>query len=212
MADQQNLPTYKAEGRFEALFPFDQVVKPEIYYTVHAIESITKMEVEKENLYELMFAPIGVTQEDYPTIMERAKSNDAAVVTLLDRNNSPVYVFSTYFKSFPQVDGVTYEIMCLVANLGPQMPNNADLIEQTRQHMTQYILDTLGIAATVTLGTVPTIGYVSAEQAEAFENSRKELITNTTNDISRIRELEAQVLRLQNYVLKLEAAVPTPDP
>jgi len=210
MATGNMVPSMQAAGRFEAVFPFDQIVNPEIYYSVEALETITKMEVEKENLYELMFKPIGVSETDYPTILERARSVNAYVITLLDRQNKAVYVFTNYLKSFPEVDGISYEIMCLVANLGAQNPNNATLLEQCREHMRQYIFDTLGINAEVSLGTIPTIGYVSQAQSDAYEAARKELITNTSNDISRIRELEELTEKQQIYIAKLEAAVPVP--
>ena len=109
MTTESNLiPSINAAGRFEALAPFDQVVLPTTYYVVEALRTISEMQALKLNLFTLVFQPIGVSEADYPTVLERARSNGAIIVTLTSRSSAPVYVLSTYFKSFPLIDGVSY--------------------------------------------------------------------------------------------------------
>ena len=208
MADENNLiPSINAAGRFEALAPFDKVVIDTTYYTVEALRTISEMQALKLNLYDLVFAPIGVTAEDYPTILERARSQGSIIVTLTNRLGPPVYVLSTFFKSFPMVDGVSYERMCLILDLGPCPPSLKPALSQIMTHMKEYTLATIGIDSSTRLGTVPTIGYVSAADAQIFENTRKNRITLGDNDVARIKLLEDTLVKKDAYIAQLEAQI-----
>lgn len=206
MADlSQNLiPTLRAAGRFEASAPFDSVVNLGTYYSVEALRTIEEMEAMKLNLYSLVFAPVGVKEEDYSAVLERARAAGSVVVVLTSRNSAPVYVLSGYFKSFPLVDGVSYERMVLVADLGACPPALKDALEQVRTHMSSYIADTVGVEATVQLGTVPTIGYVSAEEARIFENTRLNKVKQGDNDVAKLKRLEAEAVTKDAYIVQLE--------
>jgi len=205
MADTNMIPSMNAAGRFEAIAPFDQVVDPAKYYVVEGLETIGKMESLHVNLYDLMFAPIGVPQDQYGTVLSRARSLGAVVVTLMDRNRVPTYVFSTYFKSFPVTDGVLYENMVLTASLGPCHPDMATELTDTMEHVKQTILNRHGIDATVRLGTVPQVAYTSRLQHEAFENTRKAKITDNQSDVARVYEMEQLLLSKDAYIAQLEA-------
>lgn len=207
MADQNLIPSINASGRFEAAAPFDVVVDTSKYYTVEALRTIHEMESLKLDLYTLLFKPVGVAEADFQTILARAKSAGSIVVSLLDRSGVATYVLSTYLVSFPLTDGVSYERMCLVADLGPCPPTMKDTVAQVQTHMQQYILDTIGIDAQVQLGTVPTVGYVSADQAAAYENTRKNNITNSTNDVAKIKDLTQQLADRDTYIASLEAKI-----
>jgi hypothetical protein len=162
------------------------------------------MEGAKLDLYSLVFQPVGVTPEDFPVVLKRAKDSGAIICALLDRNGLPVYVPTTYLISFPSVDGVSYERMCMIADLGPVPPSMEQAMQQVLDHTKQYITATLGIASTVRLGTIPTVGYVSQNQADAYENTRKAQITDATNDVAKVRALTAKVAAKDVYITKLE--------
>lgn len=206
MADlSQNLiPSLRAAGRFEASAPFDTLVKISTYYSVEALRTIEEMEAMKLNLYALVFEPVGVKEEDYSQVLERARAAGSVVVVLTSRSSAPVYVLSGYFKSFPQVDGVAYERMVLVADLGACPPALKPALEQCRSHMSAYIADTVGIEASVQLGTVPTIGYVTAEESRVFETTRLNKIKAGENDVARLRTLEAEAVTKDAYIVQLE--------
>lgn len=208
MSDKNIIPAVFSAGSFEASSPFDRVIDPDIYYTVEAVRTINEMQIMKMDLYTLMFEPIGVTKDDYPTVLDRAKSIDAVVVVLTARNKQPVYVLSSYLKSFPMVDGVSYERMCLVADLGPLPPAMKEVLAQTIEHIKQYVQATVGVTADVKLGTIPTIGYVTREQADIFENARKSKITDTDNDVAKVRQLENQLIEERAYSASLEEKIP----
>jgi len=205
MADQNMIPAINAAGRFEAAAPFDQIVNQSTYYTVEATRTIHEMEGAKLDVYSLVFAPVGVTAEDFPTVLKRAKADGAIICALLDRNGVPVYVPTTYLTSFPLVDGVSYENMCMVASLGPVPPFMRDAMQQVLDHTKQYIAATLGVTSTIRLGTIPTVGYVSQAQADAYENTRKDNITDSSNDVAKVRALTQQIANKDAYIGKLES-------
>lgn len=207
MADQNLIPSINASGRFEALAPFDGVVDTTKYYTVEALHTIHEMESKKLDLYTLVFAPVGVQSADYQTVLSRAKADGAIIVGLLDRTGAEIYVPTTYLKAFPLTDGVAYERMCLVADLGPCPPSMKDTVAQVQSHMRSYILDAIGVNATVRLGTIPTIGYVSAQQATAYETTRKNAITDSNNDVAKIKNLTALLADRDAYIAELEARI-----
>jgi hypothetical protein len=209
MADQNMIPSMNAAGRFEAAAPFDQIVNQSTYYTVEATRTIHEMEGAKLDLYSLVFAPVGVTAEDFPTVLKRAKDSGAIICALLDRNGLPVYVPTTYLTSFPLVDGVSYERMCMIADLGPVPPSMALAMQQVLDHTKQYITATLGVTSTVRLGTIPTVGYVSQSQADAYENTRKGLITDASNDVAKVKTLTASLANKDTYIAKLEGQLIT---
>jgi hypothetical protein len=77
-------------------------------------------------------------------------------------------------------------------------------MQQVLEHTRQYITATMGITSVVRLGTVPTVGYVSQQQADAYENTRKSQITDATNDVAKVRTLTQQVANKDVYIAKLE--------
>lgn len=208
MADEQNLiPSIRAAGKFVALNPFNLVVNEDTYYTVEAIRTIPEMQAMKLNLYELVFKPIGVLETDYATVLDRALQANAVIVSLTSRNNVPVYVISTYFKSFPLTDGVQYERMALIIDLGAVPATMAETLTLAQDEIKDYVEATIGVTTVVRVGSIPTSGYMSKEQSIIFENSRKSKITDTNNNVTRVKELETLLVARDARIAELEAAL-----
>ena len=208
MPSNNIIPAIDARGRFEAEAPFDTVVKPEVYYKVEAIRNIHEMEALKLDLYTLVFQPVGVGVEDFPLVLERARTSGAKVLSLLDRSDTATYVLTTYLKSWPLVDGVSYERMCIIADLGACPPSMKEILAQEIQHFKDHLAASVGLDdVTVTLGTIPTLGYVSQDQYIAYENTRKGKITNNNNDVAKLRAAQEQKVKDDAYILKLETAL-----
>lgn len=217
MADKNLIPSINTGGSFEAIAPFNSVVIPSKFYTVEAIRTIQEMEALKLDLYALVFAPVGVSPEDFQTVLSRARSEQSVIVSLVDRDGIPVCVPTTYLKSFPLTDGHVYERMCLVVDLGSCSSAVKDEIAQAQQHIKEYIASTIGITKEVKLGTIPGRSYTSAQQHASFEATRKLAKEDLINDVTKNKDLQTQLIKRDAYIQKLEAelialATPTPGP
>lgn len=202
------IPAIWAAGSFVAAPPFDVVVNPKTYYTVEGTRTISEMLAEKENLFNMVFAPAGITQEDFQGALDAAIAANAVIITLTTKGRAPVHIPSTALKSFPLVDGVIYERLCFIADLGAVPPSLKDRVNSGIEHFKNYIKDSLGIAdATVTIGTVPLRGYVSKEQAEVWENTRKNAITKEPSDRLQLETANKTILALRTYIAELEASL-----
>ncbi|AEV89695.1 putative virion structural protein [Pseudomonas phage OBP] len=207
------IPAVYAAGSFEALPPFTNVVDPKIFYTVEAVRTVPEMQALKVDLFKTVFAPAGVDETTYKDMVAKAISDDAVVVSLTSRGREPVYVLSTYIKSFPLVDGVIYERMCIITDLGACPPATRDRINAALEHFANYVKKSMGIAnPKVSLGTMPTRGYVSKEQAEAWEKTRQTAIVEEPSDLVRAEKLTVENQQLYAYIAELEGQLKALNP
>lgn len=198
------VPSMEAAGSFEAAAPFDRVVNPDTYYSVEAIRSITEMQGLNINIFARVFQPVGVTEEMYGDMVTKAVGDRAFVISLIPRKGPAIYVLSTYLKSFPLIDGFSYERMVLVADLGPLPIDMKDSLALAQDHMKEYIMAQYGIVSDVKLGTIPTIGYVSQFEHDTMEATRKNRITDSVSDVAKIKRLEDQIAALQATIINYE--------
>lgn len=210
---QNLIPAVWAAGSFEAENPFSTVVDPKVFYTVEAVRTIPEMQADNDDIYKLVFQPVGVTEDQYQSQLEQAISSSAVVIVLTSRGRPKVHVLSTYLKSFPLVDGVIYERVCIISDLGACPPAFKDRINSVIAHFNQYIKTAVGIQDPKTvIGTMPTRGYVSKEQADAWENTRQKTITQNPSDVVRIEELTTENQQLYAYIKQLEDQLKAKNP
>ena len=208
MATTNIIPSYLTGGSFEAVNPFDIVVDVNKYYTLEAIRSVAELQGDNKDIYSLVFQPAGIAQTDYQTYINALNAvAGAGIVVLVGNDGSRVYVPTTYLKSFPLKDGVSYERICLIADLGPCPPSVATELNDVITHIKNYIQANFGLTPTVKLGTMPTIGYVTAEQASVFEATRQNAITNANNDVVTVALQSKTISSQQVYISELEAQV-----
>lgn len=207
MADTNIIPTYFASGSYTANNPFDAVVIADKYYRVEGIRSVREMQSANLNLFKLVFEPAGIAEDSYQTILDDVTAKNGAILTLLGLDGKRVYIPTTYLKSFPLVDGVSYERLCAVFDLGAVPPNLKTLIADTLTHCENYIEAHIGVKATVQLGVMPTIGYVSKDQAAVFETTRQNKIKNTTNDVVTMATQDKTIAAQAARIAELEAAL-----
>lgn len=202
------IPAVYAQGSFTAKPPFDTVVKQEIFFTVEAVRTIAEMQALKLDLFKMVFEPVGVDANDYQQKLAEAIQQEAVIITLTARNRPPVYVPSNYLTSFPLVDGVTYERFCIISDLGAVPPALKDRVNAAIDHFNNYIKNSIGIQNPITvIGTIPTRGFVSLEQSEAWEKSRQLAITEEPSDLLRLEKTLAENAELKAYIAELEATI-----
>ncbi|WNV45972.1 hypothetical protein [Aeromonas phage AerS_266] len=202
------IPSLRSAGKFVAEAPFNQVVDETRFYTVEAIRTIPEMQALKLDLFKLVFQPAGYPQEEYQLQLQNAIDNKAAVISLTSRGKGPVYILSTFLKSFPVIDGVVYEHIAIIASLGACPPSMKEKINNAVEHFNNYIKGSFGIDnPNTTIGTIPTRGYVSREEAVAWENSRLLAINEEPSDAVKVAQLEKENIELKTYIAELEATI-----
>lgn len=208
MSKQSNIiPAIYSAGQFEATHPFDVVVDSTVYYTTEAIRTVSEMQSANIDIYSKVLQPVGIPKDETTNWINELLKNDAVIITLTSKGNKPVYVPSTYLRSFPAIDGVVYEHMCIVADLGAVPPTLKDKLKQQLDEISKYVESNIGVSATVQIGVIPTKSYVSKEQAENFENSRLLKIKNSDNLVLKNERQEKEIVELKAYITKLENAL-----
>lgn len=205
MADNPIIPALRVTGRFEAMEPFSRVINPMASYTVEAIRTVGEMQGLNINIYQRVFAPLGVDQATYLTMLDSIVNAGGVIITLIPRKGAPIYVASTYLKSFPLVDGFLYERMVVVSDLGALSSDMQPALEEAITHFHDWILQHYGIQSTVKIGTVPVIGYVSQFEHETMETARKNRITDNQGDLAKNLSMENTIASQQAYIKELEA-------
>ncbi|QGZ14495.1 hypothetical protein [Photobacterium phage PDCC-1] len=199
------IPQIGASGSFVALAPFDQICDPKYMYTVEAIRTVDELNIAKVNTHLLVGEPVGMTSEESASLMDQLDQADGAVVTLIAPGLPTLHIPSIYFKSFPLIDGVIYERLCFIVDLGAVPPTLKDELKTFQTYLKDQTSSITGIEdPEVHLGTVPTKTYVSKEQNEVFENTRRAAITKNPSDAIRVKQLEAEQIADRKYIAVLE--------
>jgi len=204
MADKNPIPSIRAAGKFVALPPFDRVVDPAVFYSVEAIRTLPEMQGLNINIYDRVFKPIGLAQEDYPAVISKGIAENTVVVSLVPRVGSPVYVLSTYLESFPLVDGVSYERMCIVSDIGALPPSAKVALQGLLTDIDDLVFNNFGVKANTTLGTVPVIGYLSQSESDIMENTRKNRIRDSDSMLVKYNRLLEEKKSDAAYIKELE--------
>lgn len=206
------IPAPYVEGSFQAKPPFDTVVDPDICFTVEALRTVGELRSRNFNLYTTVFQPVGITEEESETILSELDNAAGVIIVLTAVGQKNVYLPSSYLLSFPSVDGVRYEHMALIVDLGVVPPQLRNVLAETQQEIQDLVLSRVGVDTTVNIGVVPTTAYVQAGQARVFENTRKQAITNAKTNIKVIKELQTQVAKQEAYIQLLEQKIANPTP
>ncbi|UVD32177.1 hypothetical protein [Vibrio phage phiKT1028] len=202
------IPEIGASGSFEALEPFDQVCDPNLMYTVEALRTVDELNIAKVNTHLLVGNPVGLTSAESASLMNDLESSKGVVVTLVADGLPTLHIPSTYFKSFPLIDGVLYERLCFIVDLGAVPPSLKDQLNTYRVFLKDQTKAITGVDdPEVFVGTVPTKSYVSREQAEVFENKRKSQVTKSASDAIRIKQLEKEQIEDRKYIALLEEQI-----
>lgn len=201
------IPGMYAEGSFTAKPPFDKVVNPNTYFTVEALRTVDELRAADVNLYTTVFSPVGILEEDGEDILNALDNNAGVVIVLTAAGIPPVYLPSSYLLSFPAVDGVKYERMALIVDLGAVPPKLKEVLAETQKEIQDLVLNRVGVDNTVNIGVVPTTSYVKAGQANIFETTRLNRIKDSKTNVLIIKELETKNAKQEEYIKVLEAKI-----
>ena len=199
------IPEIGATGSFVANAPFDGICDQQNVYTVEALRTVEELNIAKVNTYLLVGEPVGWSEAETQSALQDLELQGGVVVTIVAPGLETLHIPSTYFASFPLIDGVVYERLCFIVDLGACPPSMKDELNTYQVFLKDQTKAVTGIAEPeVHIGTVPTKSYVSKEQAQVFENTRRAAITKSASDALRVKELEAQQIADRKYIAVLE--------
>lgn len=209
MTDTTNMtPWIYAEGLFTAKSPFNTVVDPTVAYKVEAVRTINEIQLAGRDVYELALKPVGISKDNATDYIDAMIHDNACIVTLTRRQGPTVYVPTTYLTSYPMVDGVVFERLCLIVDCGSCSPDTKNRLDDTLQGVRLVVQKNLGISSPqIQVGTLPERSYVSKTQAEAWENSRLLQIDSLSNPVIENDLLRQQISEYQTYIATLEDAI-----
>lgn len=204
------IPGMYVEGSFTAKPPFDTVVSPDVYLKVEALRTVDELRSANVNLFNSIFKPVGILEEDGEILLRELDDTAGVVIVLTAPGKVDVYLPSSHLLSFPAADGVKYEHLALIVDLGAVPPSLRGALAETMQEIQDLVLHRVGVDNVVNIGVVPMSGYVKPGQATAFENARRNKILNTKTNVILIKELQDKVAKMEIYIKTLEGKLTPP--
>lgn len=201
------LPNVYASGSYTCEAPFNNICDPEIYFTAEAVRTVSEMRAMNLNLQKLIFDPVSISEAEGNALLTECEKKNGAVITLTSRKKVKIYILSTKLLSFPQVDGVRYERLALIVDLGSCPPSLKDALDLAKVDISDYVETVVGVNNQVRVGISPTVGYVSGDQAKVFETTRRNKIKDVKNSVTELAEAKATIASQQAYIAELEDVI-----
>lgn len=189
-------PPLNAKGIYSLQAPFPDI-GDKVFQCV-AIRSFKDYLDLGEGLFETVYAPLGLTQDDYA----RDEAAGAHVITLASTHESTILVPDSYIAKYPDLEYVQYNNIVLSASLGA-LPDDMSL-ELLQEQVAGVISDVLGVAPVVRLHTSGSSGVVTMAQHQINEAGRQAAITNRISDRARYQKALEEKTALEQRVRDLE--------
>ncbi|AEH03608.1 hypothetical protein AVT69_gp183 [Pseudomonas phage PhiPA3] len=192
MADNTTIlvPPPNTKGLYTLYAPFDQQMVPNELYTCAAIRRFEDIENNGRNVFSVYYEPFGLTEQ-------QCQSDRAAghfIVTLLSTKYPPLYVPTSFIKSYPNLNSKQYNQVILTLSLGP-LPDDV-ILDSAMDAAANAVSDFLGVTPEVHIGIMPLSDAVTPEQHETREANRLAAIANRTTDYARLAEEQAKNAQL----------------
>lgn len=192
------IPIIGVKGIFTLLPPLEQQIAKGGIVECDAVRSFGDVIKQGRDPYTAYYEPLGLPKADY----EQHAREGGYIVTLLSESGRAHYIPAHYIKSAPMPGGLAYEVLALVADLGP-IEKGRDLTYLTTK-ITNVITDNMGITPRIEIVKISDTQYFSSDDAQAMEQARENGITDRLTDSTKlVRALdENDRLRAENQALK----------
>lgn len=108
------VPPLGAKGRFKFVEPFNKEQYQNEELRVSAIRTFKELKDSSIDVYELIYQPVGLTENNLLKDME----NNIPIVVLESQAGKYLNIPANKIKSLPDISGIKYQQRMLVANLG----------------------------------------------------------------------------------------------
>ena len=196
------IPFIGTKGRFKFKEPFNTVLVDNNIYAVESIRSFNNLLDTGIDVYEEIYKPHNLTEEDFNKDLVNGK---VVIVELVDEAGKYFSLPSNYIISVPNISGVLYRDKMLVADLG-YLPDNYDFTE-TKSNVTDLIKMLVGVDVDVNIiDASPTI-MLTTEQDKTNEAERLSIIKNEDNVYVKLQNCEDKVEQASKIIKGLELAL-----
>ena len=114
MANNFIVPPLGAKGRFKFVEPFNKEQYQNEELRVSAIRTFKELKDSSIDVYELIYQPVGLTENDVLKDIE----NNIPIVVLESQAGKYLNIPANKIQSLPDISGIKYQQRMLVANLG----------------------------------------------------------------------------------------------
>lgn len=192
------IPPYGTKGLYVLLPPFDAVLMPAELYECGAVRSFEDIENNGKKVYDLYYKPFNI--DENTALQDRQKGH--VIVTLLSPKYPPVYVPSSYIKSYPDLSSKPYNNVIFTGSLGP-LPDDI-VLDVALEAAANAISDFLGVLPVMHVGIMPLSDAITPEQHESREAARLGALGRIDTDYSRVKTLQDQnaLLKQRNAILE----------
>lgn len=196
-------PPYNASGNYVLLEPFasSQGFNANTVYTCDSIDGFESLDIKGIDVFATYYNPYGIDNATY--LADR--TNSVNIVTLLDANLTPIYVPSSYIKSFPKAIAVPYNTLYAVFTLGT-LPDSLDVASALALAKTT-LDENIGCTSTYELTMLPNTNQVTFAEHQQLEANRK---ANINFSLSLAKQLQAEKdknLLLETKIAALEEVI-----
>ena len=108
------VPPLGAKGRFKFVEPFNKEQYQNEELRVSAIRTFKELKDSSIDVYELIYQPVGLTENDVLKDIE----NNIPIVVLESQAGKYLNIPANKIQSLPDISGIKYQQRMLVANLG----------------------------------------------------------------------------------------------
>lgn len=192
------IPPIGTKGRYNLHDPFGAAIHPTELYELAAERYFEDIENNGGNVYELYYKPYKLPESQVAT----DRANRVAILTLLTAKYPPIYVPTSFVKSYPDLNVRPYSQFILTLSLGP-LPNDV-ILEPTMRAVANAASDFIGVTPEVFVSSLPISDLITAEDHENREVTRQAAIADRTTDYAQVRELQGQVMALSQQVALLQ--------
>lgn len=205
------IPSIDAKGVYVLKEPLATLLKPGMVLTCIGIRTFGDVVSDGRDPFTTYYQPLELPKEAYE---EQAKLG-GYIISLITESNQSYHIPAEYIVSAPIPGGVPYEVLGLVAGIGP-IAKDKDLtfMEVAVENL---IKDKLGIVTDVNFVKLSDTVHMDSTEAQDLENARENAITDKTTDssklaaaITRIEELEFENTVLKKHIADNEAQPETP--
>ena len=179
------------EGSFELATPFTNAVQPNARYTVRSIRTLSDVIAAGENPQELYYTPREVPEEDYLQDLQ----TDICIIGLQSTAGEWIYVPQSYIETLPNVDGISYRPLALVAAVG-MVRDDKDLANLLLA-VNKVVLDQLGVQTQSTVVAVGAAELVSHTEDDRIRLEREARVTYSESEAAKAVRLERENAQLR---------------